>query len=468
MREVGDDFTLEPVDVPRVETRYRSIVTAQPPPGTAELTRRLREHEPASMSSELPVTWDAATGFQVADPYGNRWLDFTSGIFVSNAGHAHPRIREAISAMVDRPLLHNYMFVTEIRQRLVAKLVAATPPQLDTVLLLTTGSESTEAAIKMARLHGARSDERKLGIVSLTLGFHGKTMGSQTAGGRASAKQWIGTLDPNLHQIPVPYARECPWGHSPDRECDADCFAQGIAALEQQGVDLQTIAAFMVEPYQGWSAAFLPDAYVRAMRRWADDHGALLIFDEVQAGIGRTGRLLAHEHFDVAADLVCCGKGLSSSLPISAVLGRRELVDADASFNSTHGGNPVCCAAALANLEVIETEGLLAAAEQTGAALGERLRTLAETQHPYVARVEGRGMVWALHLVDPSTGLLDPVLGDIAIEQAMRKGVLCVRTGTGTIKIGPPLTMPEDAALEGAAALGEAIEEAVSRRRGDG
>ena len=464
MAETGYEFALEPVEVPRVETAYRRIVTPQPPPGTVELLERLRRHEPASMTSELPVTWERAFGFQVEDGFGNRWLDFTSGIFVANIGHGHPRVRAAIAAMTERPLLHNYMFPSEVRARLVERLVAMTPPQLDTVLLLTTGAEANEALIKMARTHGLRSSPDKLGVISLTLGFHGKTMGAQTAGGRAGQKRWIGPLDPNFHQLPVPYAPVCPWGHDPDEPCGAGCFERGIDALEASGVDLDTIAAFLVEPYQGWAGALLPSDYVRAMRDWARDHGALLCFDEVQSGIGRTGKLFAHEHFGVDADLVSCGKGISSSLPLSAVLGRRKLLDVDDSLNSTHGGNPVCCAAALATLEVIEDEQLLEAAATTGEKLGERLRDAASRLEPTMARVEGRGMVWALHLVDPETGELDATLGDVAIERAMRKGLLLVRTGTGTIKVGPPLSIPEDAAFEGADVIEEAVAEAVAER----
>lgn len=463
MAEAAYEFALEPVEVEPVETAWRRIVTAQPAPGAVELLRRLRGHEPESMSLELPVVWERASECSVEDPFGNRWLDFTSGIFVANAGHAHPWVREAIAAMAERPLLHNYSFVTEIRARLVEKLVALTPPQLDTVLLLTTGAEANEAAIKVMRLRGLRSGPDKLGIVSLMFGFHGKTMGAQTASGRPEQKRWIGRLDPNFHQIPVPYPPLCPW-HEAERPCGAECFERGMEALAEAGVDLGTIAGFLVEPYQGWSAAFLPDEFVRAMCAWADEHGALVAFDEVQAGIGRTGRLLAHEHFGVEADLVACGKGISSSLPLAALLGRRALIDVDASFHSTHGGNPVCCAAALATLEAIEEEGLVERGSRVGEALGGRLRELAARFGEVVPRVEGRGMVWALHLVDPESGELDSVLGDMVIERAMRKGLLLIRTGTGTIKIGPPLSIPEEAALEGAGVVEEALAEALAER----
>jgi 4-aminobutyrate aminotransferase / (S)-3-amino-2-methylpropionate transaminase / 5-aminovalerate transaminase len=458
------DLVQTPVDVPPVETRWRRIVTQQPAPGTVEALAELRGHEPRSMSNELPVLWDRAEGFQVSDPWGNTWLDFTSGIFVANTGHAHPRVREAIRAMVDAPLLHSYSFPTAVRERLTAKLVEMAPDHLDTALLLTTGAESTEAAMKFMRLHGRAQRRDKLGIVSLALGFHGKTMGAQTASGRPEAKEWIGVLDPNIHNIPVPYAPTCPHGHAADRPCDAGCFARSLAQLEDAGVDLATIAGFISEPYQGWSAALMPVPWVRAMRAWADEHGALLAFDEVQSGIGRTGRFLAHEHFGVRADLVCCAKGISSSLPLSCVLGRRELLDVDDSFTSTHGGNPVCSAAALATLEILQDEGLIERAAATGAALERRLREIAARHPDVVPRVEGAGMVWALHLVDPESGELDATLGDLLIERAMRRGLLLVRTGTGTIKLGPPLIMPEEAALEGADVIEESLAEALAER----
>lgn len=464
MAETGYEFASQPVDVPSVETAFRRIVTPQPAPGAIELLQRLRAREPESMSLELPVVWHRAEGFQVEDPWGNRWLDFTSGIFVANVGHSHPRVREAVRSMVERPLLHNYSFPTEIRARLVEKLVEMTPSQLDTVLLLTTGAEATEAAIKFARLRGLETDRGKLGIVSLTYGFHGKTMGAQSAGGRPEQKRWIGRVDPNFHQIPVPYPPLCPWSEGGGHACDEQCFERSMQALIGGGVEPDSVAAFIAEPYQGWSAGFLPGSFVRAMREWADRNDALVVFDEVQAGIARTGRFLAHEHFAVEADLVCCGKGISSSLPLSAVLGRRELIVVDDSFHSTHGGNPVCCAAALATLTVIQDEGLVEIAAETGCVLGEALHATAARFSSHASRVEGCGMVWALHLTDPDTGHLDSVLGDMVIERAMRKGLLLVRTGTGTIKLGPPITMPADAVIEGTTVLEEALEEAVAER----
>jgi 4-aminobutyrate aminotransferase / (S)-3-amino-2-methylpropionate transaminase / 5-aminovalerate transaminase len=458
-------FSLDPVDVPPLETSHRRISTPLPVPESLPILRTLQRFEPRSMAiDQLPVVWDRAEGYQVRDAWGNCWIDFTSGIFVANIGHGHPRVLDAIRKMLERPLLHNYYFPSEIRAAFVSKLIELTPANLDTAFLLTTGSESTECAIKLMRIHGHRIDPKKLGIISLTLGFHGKTMGSQQAGGRPAAKAWIGKLDPNFHLLPVPYAPVCPFRTSDDHLCDAACFHRSLDGLARSGVDLKSIAGFLIEPYQGWSAAFLPTAYVHAMREWATKNNALVAFDEVQSGFGRTGRFLAYEHFDVEADLVCCGKGITSSLPLSTVLGRRELLDVDPSLNSTHGGNPICCAAGLATLEVLQQENYVERAARLGERLSFALQEIADRHRAHVARVEGRGLVWGLHLVDPNDGALDVNLGDVVTESAMRKGVLLVRTGVGTVKIGPPLCIPDDAAIEGVQAIGDVIGSAIRDR----
>jgi 4-aminobutyrate aminotransferase / (S)-3-amino-2-methylpropionate transaminase / 5-aminovalerate transaminase len=458
-------FSLQPVSVPPLETRHRRIATALPVPESLPILGTLQRFEPRSMAiDQLPVVWNRAEGYQVRDAWGNCWIDFTSGIFVANIGHGHPKVVSAIQAMLDKPLLHNYYFPSEIRAAFVKKLIELTPANLDTAFLLTTGSESTECAIKLMRIHGHRIDPKKLGIISLALGFHGKTMGSQQAGGRPAAKAWIGKLDPNFHQLPVPYAPICPFRATEDHECGANCFHRALEQLAESGADLRSIAGFLIEPYQGWSAAFLPTAYVRAMREWATANKALVAFDEVQSGFGRTGRFLAYEHFDVEADLVCCGKGITSSLPLSTVLGRRDLLDVDASLNSTHGGNPICCAAGLANLEVLQEEDYVARAERLGHRVRLALEEIANRHSAHIPRVEGRGLVWGLHLVNPNDGRLDVSLGDLVTEQAMRRGVLLVRTGVGTVKLGPPLCIPEDAVIEGVSAIGEVIDSALRAR----
>jgi len=450
-------FSSSPVDVPKINTKFRKIVTPIPSPSSIPILNELREYEPASMSLELPVLWEKAEGFQVFDDSGNCWIDFSSGTFVVNAGHRHPKICKAIIDTVNNNLIHNYYFPSKIRAKLVKKLHDMIPTNLDKVFLLTTGAEATECTIKLARIYGRKINPKKIGIVSFVGAMHGKTLGALMVGGKTKEKFWIGSLDPNMHHLSFPYGPRCQWKTDSMHSCDETCFYKSMEALEKNGVDPSTIAAFMVESYQGWGALFYPKSYIAALRKWADEHQAIVIFDEVQSGFGRTGKLFAYEHYDVKADLVCCGKGISSGLPLSAVLGRSELIDVDPSLNSTHGGNPVCCAATLASLEVIESENLISESARKGQLLEKELLKI-KNRLSDIIEISGKGLVFAIHVKKSGTNELDIELVDRIIEKAMQKGVLLIRTGTGTIKIGPPLPISDDALIEGASVIGEAID----------
>ena len=443
-------FSITPTNVPKIDTKYRKIVTSIPPENSIPILNELRKYEPESMSLELPVVWDRAEDFQVFDESGNCWIDFCAGTFVTNAGHRNPKICNAISEIVNINFLHNYYFPSKIRAKLVKKLHDMTAVNLDKVFLLTTGAETTECCIKLARIYGRKINPKKIGIVSFVGAMHGKTLGALMVGGKTKEKHWIVNHDPDMHHLPFPK----------DSSGD-EVFHENMKQLEQSGVDLSTIAAFMVESYQGWGALFYPKNYIKALRKWADDNHAIVIFDEIQAGFGRTGKLFAYEHYEVEADLVCCGKGISSGLPLSAVLGRSELIDVDLSLNSTHGGNPVCCAATLASLELLESENLIVESERKGVILKQEL-TRIKNHFPSRIEIFGKGLVFAIHVRKSSTNELDVELVDKIIEKAMQQGVLLIRTGTGTIKIGPPLTIADDALIEGVSVIEEIISDCLS------
>ena len=443
-------FNITPVKVPKIDTKYRKIVTAIPPESSIPILNELRTYEPASMNLELPVVWDRAEDFQIFDESGNCWIDFCAGTFVANAGHRNPKICNAICETVNNNFLHNYYFPSKIRAKLVKKLHDMTAVNLDKVFLLTTGAEATECSIKLARIYGRKINPKKIGIISFVGAMHGKTLGALMVGGKTKEKHWIVNHDPDMYHLPFPK----------DSSGD-EVFHENMKQLEQNGVDLSTITAFMVESYQGWGALFYPKNYIKALRKWADDNQAIVIFDEIQAGFGRTGKLFAYEHYEVEADLICCGKGISSGLPLSAVIGRSELIDIDPSLNSTHGGNPVCCAATLASLELLESENLIVESERKGVILKQEL-TKIKNHFPSRIEIFGRGLVFAIHVRKLSTNELDVELVDKIIEKAMQKGVLLIRTGTGTIKIGPPLTIPDDALIEGVSVIEEIISDCLS------
>ncbi|MCX5796521.1 MAG: aspartate aminotransferase family protein [Elusimicrobia bacterium] len=449
---------LVPVPVPKVETAHRRIVTPQPPPEAIPILRELSRYEPASMTwDQYPVLWDRAEGHTVWDAWGNSWIDFTSGIFVANTGHSHPKVIAALRAQVEGSMVHSYYFPSAVRARLVRRLVEAAPEGIEKAFLLTTGAEATECALKLTRLHGRKRSATKLKMICWGNAFHGKTLGAQTMAGRDSAKAWIGPRDPNIHHLPFPY----PWDAGA-RLTGPERFERDMKALLASGIRAEDVAGFLIESYQGWSAMFYPKGYIPAVRAWADRHGALLSFDEVQSGFGRTGRMFALEHYGVRPDIICCGKGISSGVPLSAVLSSAEILDADPSLNSTHSGNPLCAAAGAATLEVLQDERLPQRAARLGPVVRERLLAIQRRFPNNVAHVFGEGLVWALLLTGARPDVWDTELADRVTKSAVNKGLLLIRTGVGSIKLGPPLTIAEDALLEGIGVIEEALAECLA------
>lgn len=450
------EFSLVPKEVAPVSTVYRRIATRLPVPESLPVLQSLRDHEPRSMRGQPPVVWNRAEGVQVYDAYGNCWLDWSSGVLVANAGHGAPEVREAIIREAERSLLHTYCFPNAARAELVEYLTSLTPPSLNKVFLLSTGSEAIEAAIKLARTWGKRvGGQDKRGIVSFQNAFHGRTLGSQMAGGIPALKEWIGPLDPDFVQVPFP-------GDLRARERGFEGFLKGLEASEMAG---ERVAAVLTETFQGGGASFMPVEYARALRRWCDEHDALLILDEIQAAFGRTGKRFGFEHYGVVPDLFCVGKGITSSLPLSAVIGRAEVMDqyAPGEMTSTHSANPICCAAAVASLRKVVEGGLVENAERMGRILHDGLAEIAG-RFPFVAGVHGKGLVAGLHIVRP--GSLDAD-GDRAfriVEGAFQRGLLMfapVGVGGATVKIAPPLVITEDAIKDGLKALEDAMAAAL-------
>ncbi len=448
---------LVPRKVPLVETTHRRIVTPIPVPESIPILERLRRHEPQSMSGQPLVVWDRAEGFYVFDRWGNQWLDWSSGVVVTNAGHNHPKIQKAILEQVQHGLVHNYCFPSEIRAQCVEALARVAPPELNKVFLLTTGAETLECAIKLCRTWGQKiGGRKKIGIVSFQNAFHGRTLGAQMIGGSPALKSWIVNLDPDMIQVPFP-----------DGFRGVDTSFDGfLKALEVQGYSADRVAGVITESFQGGNASFAPTEYVQKLRAWCTEHQALLVMDEVQAGFGRTGTYWGFEHYGVVPDLFCCGKGISSGLPISAVIGRPEIMDIypPGSMTSTHTGNPVCCVAVLANLRVIEEERLVERARTLGAILQPELRRLRLRFFEHIGMVHGRGLVAALHIVKPGT--IEPwsELASRVVVRCTEKGLMLfapVGYAGASVKIAPPLVISEEALREGIAVLEEALEEVI-------
>jgi 4-aminobutyrate aminotransferase / (S)-3-amino-2-methylpropionate transaminase / 5-aminovalerate transaminase len=455
------EFSRIPQWVPKLSTRYRRIVTKLPVPESLPILGRIEKYEPRSLLGQPPVVWDRAEGFQVYDRYGNMWLDWSSGVLVANIGHANDAVKQAIIREVEKSLLFSYCFPSESRSLLAERLARLAPRGLDKVFFLTTGSEAAENAIKLARTYGQKfGGNKKIVIVTFELGFHGRTLGAQLAGGYPEAKSWIGHLDPAFVQVPFPDGFRC-------KNIDFDLFE---ASLAEQGIEPDEVAAVMMESYQGGGASFAPPAYVQALRAWCDAHRALLVFDEVQAGFGRSGKLFAFEHYGVDPDLICLGKGISGSLPLSAVLGRGEIMDlyGPGSMTSTHGGHSISCAAALANLEVLLEEECIDRAAAAGEFLYSGLREIAQRYSPHIGALHGKGMVYGLHIVEAGSEHPDGALAFQIVRRCFESGLLMfapVGLGGATVKICPPLIMTIEALAEGLQVLESAFAEVCAPQR---
>jgi len=323
---------------------------------------------------------------------------------------------------------------------------------------LTTGSEATECAIKLSRSMGIqRGGTSKIGIVGFARGFHGRTLGAQQAGGMAGQKSWIVNEDPAILNAPFP-----------DGYWQTDTsFETFLKIIAERGLKPEHIAGVMMETYQGVGPDFAPVEYVRRLAEWCQQNSVVLVFDEVQAGFGRTGKFWGFEHYGVTPDLICCGKGISSSLPISAVIGRAEIMDqfGPGSMTSTHTGNPVCCAAALASITKIIREDLTANAARLEPVLLDGLKKIQARHSEVIGHITARGLVGGMQAVKRGQKEPDHDLAHSIIERCFHKGLLFfapVGAWGQTVKISPPLTIPEEALREGLAVLTEATDEAVA------
>lgn len=454
-------FRREPKKVELIHTANRDICTEIPVPESMEIIERSLKNEPWSMNNQLYAIWDHAADYNVYDKWGNKWIDMSSGIFVTNAGHGNPDMIKALEKMLHKPMLNSYYYYLEERSLLTEQLVKMAPAGMDKAFLLTTGAETTECALKLCRIHGIKQNADKLGMIAFGGAFHGKTLGAQTMAGKPSSWKWIGNLDPCIYHLPCPTDAFRDMSQIYDEEAGRKLFERDIQSLADSGVDLDTIAGAIFEPYQGWAALFYPIGYIKALREFLDKKNALLVSDEVQAGFGRTGKLFGYEYYGVDVDIICCGKAVSGALPLSAVLSRADILDVDGSLNSTHGGSPLPCASALANLKYIEEHHLVEEAKRKEKILSEKFNEMKDKFPDRVSAVHGMGMAFAAVIVKPMTKELDVETVDRIIERAFEKGVMSIRTMTGTIKVGPPLTISDDALIEAMDVLIESMGEIV-------
>jgi 4-aminobutyrate aminotransferase len=416
----------------------------------------LRDGVPPVWARYTDLVVERGSGSWIETIDGRRLLDYTCGIGVTNTGHAHPRVAAAISEQATR-IIHAQQNILYHRPGLLLheRLPRHFPGGGEGVGLFLTnsGAEAVEAAVKLAKVA-----TRRPAIVAFRGGFHGRTHGTMAL--TSSGVKYRGHYEPLLggvHFVPFPY---------PLRMGGAEAaLDSALAAIDELFATLiypDDVAAFVVEPILGEGGYVVaPDGFLPALRRICDRHGILLIVDEVQTGFGRTGRFFATEWSGARPDIVVMAKGMASGMPLSGILAPGELLErfAPGSHGGTYGGNAVACAAALATLDVIEDEGLVANAERQGERLIDGLRRAAAGRN-FVAEVRGRGLMVALELADPGSLRPRPDLAKRLLAEALGRDLLLLSCGTHaqTVRIIPPLVTTDDEIELATRTIGDALE----------
>ncbi|HWB86505.1 MAG TPA: acetyl ornithine aminotransferase family protein [Bryobacteraceae bacterium] len=417
---------------------------SQPLPGprAKEIIERDERVVSPSYTRSYPLVARSGAGAMVDDVDGNRFLDFNAGIAVVSTGHCHPRVVEAIQQQAAR-LIHmsGTDFFYEEMVALAEKLAAISPGVATRrVSFGNSGAEAIEGAIKLARYATGRDK-----IIAFLGGFHGRTMGALSLTARkAVQRRGFGPLVPGVVHAPYPYCYRCPFGKQSEN-CAVECVRFIEDTLLRTIAPADEVAAIVVEPVQGEGGYVVPPKkFFDELARVADEHGILLVFDEVQSGAGRTGKMWAAEHFDAVPDIFAVAKGIASGMPLGATVARADLMTwPPGAHASTFGGNPVACSAALVTIALLE-ESLLENAARQGAYLMERLRGW-PARFPTVGEVRGLGLMIGIELVrDQQTREKAPDLRDLVVRRAFERGLLVLGAGDNTIRLSPPLIVTRD------------------------
>ncbi|MEW6753904.1 MAG: aspartate aminotransferase family protein [Candidatus Latescibacterota bacterium] len=425
-----------------IQLREREV----PGPRSQELLALSRQYEPPCMADQVPVVWDHGEGVRVWDVDGNEYIDFTSGVLVTNLGHSHPYHVEAIRRQAGR-LMNCYSFPTPERVLLSQRLTNLLPDNLDKVFLLTTGAEATEAALRIAKRFTGRHE-----VLSFYGGFHGRTYGPMSVAGNTGTKRRFGPQLPGAILAPFPYFYRDFYRSATEEECGDRCLEMLDRIIDSTSTG--DLGAVITEPYQGGAGfIFPPDGWLAKLEKWARDRDLLFILDEVQSCFGRTGRMFALEWEGLRPHMLALGKGIGSGMPASALAGESRIFACmnPGEMSSTTGGNPLASAASLAVLDVMEAEKLADNALKVGAYMKERFLVL-KRKHEVLGDVRGRGLVMGLEFVtDKASRTPSPETTLKVMLNGARRGLLLGRVGLhgNVVRIAPPLTITEEEASAG-------------------
>ena len=450
--------------MPEPSKKYPRIVVTPPGPKAREVVKEDQSLISHSLVRFYPLVAASGQGCIVKDVDGNEFIDFNSGLVCLAVGHAHPKVVSAIKAQAEKFTHYSYTdFYYEKVVQLSQELVKITPGNFPKkVFLSNSGTEAIEAAMKLAKWH-----TRKHNFISFIGAFHGRTLGalSLTASKPRQRRHFFPMVPGDTH-VPFAYCYRCPFKLEYP-ECDMYC----VDYIQEQVLDTflppEEVAALFVEPIQGEGGYVVPpDDYFKRLKRLTDKNGILMVDDEVQAGMGRTGRWFGIEHWGVEPDVVCTSKALASGLPIGATVARDELMDWEGGAHAnTFGGNPVSCAAAIEVIHAIRDEHLLENATKEGNYILKRLKELQE-KYPIIGDVRGKGLMIGAEIVkDPKTKEFGETEAHDIMMKAFRQGLAIITCGHSTLRITPPLIISRDLVDSGLDILEGAVKE-VSKATG--
>lgn len=427
-----------------------------PPPGpqSASLHARCTRHF-KGLSSQVklfPVSFRRGRGCVLEDVDGNKYIDFSSGIYVTTLGHCHPKISEAVARAASE-LMNAHDFTTPVKTLLMEKLAQVLPGDLDGFQLYDSGTTAVEAGIRVMRAATGRHE-----TISCFNDYHGKTYGAVSLG-QIRSHVYGATRAPGAHMVPRPDVYRPMWT-KPDGSIDTDQYLAFYAQYLDKAT-VGSVAGFVLEPIQGWAGSVMPpDDFFPKLRRFCDERKLLLMADEVLTSWGRTGKWLCLERWGVVPDVVTIGKGFGNGFPVTCVAVRAPFKESfeSISASSSYGGNPMACAAALASTEVIEEEGLLAHAERLGEIALGRMNRMKDS-HRIVGDVRVAGCLMGIELVK-DRGTKEPFdkAGAMVYQKAFRKGLAWIPAGH-ILRMSPPIVMDEDTLLKGLDLIDEAIGE---------
>jgi 4-aminobutyrate aminotransferase len=424
-----------------------------------EWLARERAHLSQVLYRYTPIVVDHAQGSYMYSVDGRRYLDFASGIAVTNLGHGHPAVVAAAKAQLDKVMHTSVVAHHQPAIELAERIAAVAPGKLDKVFFANSGAEAVEGAIKLARY-----TTRRPALIAFQGAFHGRTYGALSlTASKSYYRERYEPFLPGVYHVPYPYPYRNPTGSSD--EATLDYVFDYIDEMLDTRVPPKNIAAFIVEPVLGEGGYVVPPAgFMPRLRALCDQHDILLIADEVQSGYGRTGKMFACEHTGVVPDIMTLAKSIASGLPLSAVVATSKLMDQwePAAHGSTFGGNPVSCAAGIATLDVFEREGILANAAARGAELIRRLREL-QRRLPAVGEVRGLGLMVGVELVNKD-GSANKELQKKVRQVCFDSGMVVLSCGPhdNVLRLVPPLNLSQAELDEGWEILNAAFQEVAA------